>query len=434
MKRPAPDATARFVSRSCGFGRLFRHVKRGVKAWVVAALSTLGPFSVDTYFPSFPAMAAHFGVSEIEVQSTLSVYLVALAGMNLFHGALSDSFGRRRVILLSLGVYAASAAACVLAPGFGWLLGLRVIQGLAGGAGMIVSRAVIRDCYEGAEAHRFMAQVAMVSGLGPVLAPIVGGWLHVGFGWRGPFLFLGLLGAALWWACRRELPESLPVHLRQPFRPARLVCAYGEVIRHRAFLMLCLALGFGGGGFLLYVATAPDVVINILGLSETQFAWLFVPIVSGLVVGSAVTGKVSGRIPAQQWVRFGYGVMALGATVHVAVNLCFAPRVPWAVLPLAIYTFGFSLGAPAITIQSLDLFPNRRGLASSLQGFVHIVIFALLSSLVAGWVYGSGLKHAVGLAVLMFLSWITYSVSQWVGAKPPEGGQGWPQPRGSIEG
>jgi DHA1 family bicyclomycin/chloramphenicol resistance-like MFS transporter len=149
----------------------------------------LGPFSVDTYFPSFPALATHFGVTEIQVQSTLTFYLVALAGMNLFHGALSDSFGRQRVILTSLGVYSASVVACVLAASFGWILVLRVIQGLAAGAGMIVSRAVIRDLYDGPEAHRLMAQVTMLGGLAPVIAPILGGWLHVWFGWRGPFSF-----------------------------------------------------------------------------------------------------------------------------------------------------------------------------------------------------------------------------------------------------
>lgn len=238
---------------------------------VIGALSTLGPFSVDTYFPSFPALAAHFGVSELRMQSTLSWYLVALAGMNLFHGALSDSFGRRRVILFSLGIYSASALACVVAPGFGWLVALRVVQGLAAGAGMIVSRAIIRDLFHGAEAQTLMAQAALLGGLGPVIAPILGGWLHLWFGWRGPFVFLGLLGIALGAACHWGLPESLPLHLRHPFRPGHLLRGYREALGHFAFLLSCLALACGAGGFLLYLAIAPDVVLNILHLSQSQF-------------------------------------------------------------------------------------------------------------------------------------------------------------------
>lgn len=375
---------------------------------MLAGLAALGPFSVDTYFPSFPALAAQFQVSEIQVQSTLSVYLATLAGMNLFHGALSDSFGRRRVILVSLGVYTVTAVACVIAPSFGWLLALRGIQGLAGGAGMIVGRALIRDCFAGAEAQRFMAEVTMVSGLGPAIAPVVGGWLHAGFGWRGPFLFLGLLGAILWCACHLGLPESLPRHARQPFEPGRLFRGYLGTASHAGFLLTCLALGFGSGGFLLYVATAPDMAMNILGLSGTQFGWLFLPIVSGMVLGSAVASRLAGACPPTRLVEWGLALMALSAALNLTAWFWFAPRIPWAVLPLTLYTFGFALAAPVITIQGLDLFPARRGLASSLQGFSHTLVFALIAAWAAPLVYRSGLKHAVGLAMLTGVSALAY--------------------------
>ena len=380
-------------------------------AIVIAALSALGPFSVDTYFPSFPALAAHFSVSQIQMQSTLTAYLVALAVMNLFHGALSDSFGRRHVILAALGVYSASAAGCMWAPTFGWLLALRVIQGLAAGAGMIVSRAVIRDLFEGVEAHRLMAQVAMLTGLAPVIAPILGGWLHVWFGWRGPFGFLALFGIVLWCACRVGLPESLPAHLRHSFHPAKLARAYMSTLRQPAFMLMCLAMAIGGGGFLLYVATAPDVVLNILNLSETQFGWMFVPLVSGLILGSATSSKLAGRIESTRAVQLGFLLMAVGAGANLLVNTLTVPRILWAVFPLTIYTFGFSLVVPVLTVESLDLVPHRRGLAASLQGFSHVLVFALISSFAAPLVYRSGPKHAIGLAAMMALSYVSYIAS-----------------------
>jgi MFS transporter, DHA1 family, multidrug resistance protein len=381
-------------------------------AIVVAALSALGPFSVDTYFPSFPALAAHFSVSQLQIQMTLSAYLAALAAMNLFHGSLSDSFGRQRVILTALGVYSVSAAGCLWAPSFGWLLALRVIQGLAAGAGMIVSRAVIRDLFEGVAAHRLMAQAAMLSGLAPVVAPILGGWLHVWFGWRGAFGFLALLGIALWCACRVGLPETLPANLRHPFHPGKLARAYVSTLRQPSFTLMCLAMAAGGGGFLLYVATAPDVVLNILHLSETQFGWLFVPLVAGLILGSAVSGKLAGRIEPARAVRMGFLLMAVGAGVNLLVNALAVARIPWAVLPLTIYTFGFSLMVPVVTVESLDLVPHRRGLAASLQGFSHVLVFALISGFAAPLVYGSGLKHAAGLAAMMALSYGAYRASR----------------------
>ena len=394
-----------------------KHLKT---ALIIAALSTLGPFSTDTYFPSFPALAAHFHVSVIQVQSTLSFYLVALAVMNLFHGSLSDSFGRRSVIEVTLAVYIVSALACVVAPSFGWLLALRVIQGLAAGAGMIVSRAMIRDLFHGVEAQQLMSQVAMLGGAGPIIAPIFGGWLHVWFGWRGPFVFLGLLGIALLCACHFGLPESLPAHLRHTFHPGKLSRAYMATLKNPAFLLSCFALAFGGGGFLLYVATAPDVVLNIFHLSETQFGWLFVPLISGLVLGSAVGARLMGRIPSARLVRLGFGLMAAGAAVNIAASLWLAPRVPWAVLPLTLYTFGFSFVAPVATIEGLDMIPQRKGLAASLQGFTQILVFALISGFAARLVFHSGPRHAVGLAILMGLSWLAYVGSKRFSSLPTE--------------
>ncbi len=375
---------------------------------VIGALSTLGPFSVDTYFPSFPALAAHFGVSEIRMQSTLSYYLVALAAMNLFHGAISDSFGRQRVILASLAVYSASALACVVAPGFDWLVGLRVVQGLAAGAGMIVSRAIIRDLFQGAEAQVLMAQAAMLGGLGPVIAPILGGFLHVWFGWRGPFVFLGLLGIVLGAACHWGLPESLPPHLRHSFHPGHLLRGYREALGHLPFLLSCLALACGAGGFLLYVATAPDVVLNILHLSERQFGWMFVPIVAGLMLGSMLSARLAGRLEPARQVRYAFLLMGSGTAVNLAVNYWLAPRVPWAVLPLTLYTLGFSLIAPVLSLDGLDMLPHRRGLASSLQGFIGVLVFAGIAGWAASLVYRSGLKHAAGQAAFLALCWLGY--------------------------
>ena len=375
---------------------------------VIGALSTLGPFSVDTYFPSFPALATHFGVSEIRMQSTLSFYLVALAGMNLFHGALSDVFGRQRVILASLAVYSASALACVVAPGFGWLVGLRVVQGLAAGAGMIVSRAIIRDLFHGAEAQALMAQAAMLGGLGPVVAPILGGFLHVWFGWRGPFVFLGLLGIGLGAACHWGLAESLPPQLRHSFHPSHLLRGYREALGHVPFLLSCLALAFGAGGFLLYVATAPDVVLNILHLSERQFGWMFVPIVAGLMLGSMLSARLAGRLAPARQVRYAFLLMGLGAAINLAVNYFLKPQLPWAVLPLTVYTLGFSLIAPVLSLDGLDMLPHRKGLASSLQGFFGVLIFAGIAGWVASLVYRSGLKHAGGQAAFLVLCWLGY--------------------------
>jgi DHA1 family bicyclomycin/chloramphenicol resistance-like MFS transporter len=152
------------------------------------------------------------------------------------------------------------------------------------------------------------------------------------------------------------------------------------------------------------VGTAPDVVLNILKLSETQFAWLFVPIVSGLILGSVLTARTAGHISFKRMARMGVLLMVAAASVNLAYNYFFTPRVPWAVLPLFLHTLGFALFAPVGTILSLDLFPRRRGLASSLQGFMQMLLFALLSGFIARLVYASGFKHSLAMALMMTLN------------------------------
>jgi DHA1 family bicyclomycin/chloramphenicol resistance-like MFS transporter len=285
---------------------------------------------------------------------------------------------------------------------------------------MIISRAMIRDLFQDVEATRLMALVAVMSGVGPVFAPIIGGWLHVWFGWRGVFLFLALLGLILLCLCRFGLPESLPAHSRQSFHPGKLGRAYLSAFTHPAFVLSCAALAFGGGGFLLYVATAPDVVLNILHLSETQFGWLFVPTISGLIIGSAVGAKLLGRVPTARLMRWGFVLMAAGAVINLLVSLWLPPRVPWSVLPLTLYTFGFSFVAPVISIEGLDMLSQRKGLASSLQGFSQTLVFALISAVVAPLIYRSGPRHAIGLLTLAALCALAYLAGKKLSHPPTQ--------------
>lgn len=389
---------------------------------ILAGLAAVGPFSVDTYFPSFGAIADHFGVSLLQVQSTLSYYLLALAFMMLFHGALADSFGRRPVILVSLAVYTAAALGCALAPSFGWLLAFRVLQGFAAGAGIIVGRAVIRDRFGGSEAHKLMAQVTMLFGLAPAVAPILGGYLHALLGWQAVFVFLALFGGAMLAASARFLPETLPREARAPFRPAPLARSYLSIFGSARFVALVCSLGLGFGGFLLYVAAASDMVLSVLGLSELEFAWLFVPLVLGLVGGSWLVNLTAGRVAANRLASYGYLLMFGGAASNLVYTALFTPQVPWAVLPLVAYTLGVALQAPIVTLYALDLFPHNRGLAASLQGFLQTLLFAGISSLVVPLVIGSGFRYALAMAGMLsvnYLGWRYFHATAPAAAPTP---------------
>src|SRR5437868_7152083 len=179
-------------------------------AAMLAALSTLGPFSIDAYLPAFAGIQESLHATPLELQQTLSAYLFAFGLMFLFHGALSDSFGRRPVVLVALVVYTIASAGAALAGSVQTLIVWRVVQGLSVGAGMVVGRAMIRDLFGPEDAQRLMSLVTLFFGLAPAIAPIIGGFLFVGFGWRAVFWFLTAVGVVLVAVSVRFLPETLP--------------------------------------------------------------------------------------------------------------------------------------------------------------------------------------------------------------------------------
>jgi DHA1 family bicyclomycin/chloramphenicol resistance-like MFS transporter len=375
---------------------------------LLAGLTMVGPLAIDTYLPSFPAIARAFDASPLLIQQTLSMFLFCFAFMMLFYGTLSDSFGRRPVILWSLVLYIAASIGGALAPSFGVLLACRILQGLAAGAGSVVGRAIVQDRFNGGEAQKILSHIMMVFGLAPAIAPVLGGWLQVSFGWRSIFWFLSAFGALMLLAVQRGLPESLAVKDRHPFHLGVIAANYWKVLRHRQFLLLSVANGMSFAGFALYIGSAAYFVINILHLSETSFAWMFVPLISGMVVGSGLSAKFAHRYSKVAMIRAGYGLMALSALANVAYNWYFAAEVPWAVLPLFAYSFAVALSMPPLTLLAMEQFPDNSGLASSLQSFIQMILFALVSGLVAPLLFDSALKLAWGVLaglVISLLAW-----------------------------
>jgi DHA1 family bicyclomycin/chloramphenicol resistance-like MFS transporter len=375
---------------------------------LLACLGMIGAFAIDTYLPSMPAIGIEFGVGPVAVQQTLSVFLFTFAFMMLFYGTLSDSFGRRPVILGALCLYTLSSVGAALAPTFGWLLLFRALQGLAAGAGSVISQAIVQDRFAGPQARKTMSHIMMVFSLAPAIAPVLGGWLHVTFGWRANFVFLALFGAAMLLAVWRLLPESLPAEKRQVFHPATIVRNYLMVLRHPQFVMLSLAVGMVFGGLALYIGSAANFVIEILGLPETAFAWMFIPLVGGMMAGSAWGGKRAAKAAPGRLLWTGYAVMAVASISNVGYNALFEASVPWAVLPLAVFTFGLAVAMPGIQLSAMGLFPHNRGLAASMVGFIQMLTFALVSGLIAPLLFGSALKLACGAAIgcaLSFLMW-----------------------------
>ncbi|MGW8184390.1 MAG: multidrug effflux MFS transporter, partial [Burkholderiales bacterium] len=406
----APVESASFALPRCSLSTSSRHSP--FLPLIIAGLATIGPFSIDTYLPSFPAMVNALETTPLHVQQTLSAYLLPYAGMMLFHGAVSDSFGRRLPILAGVAGYALASVGCALAPSIGALLLCRALQGLLAGVGMVIGRAIIRDCYHGHEAQRLMSQVLMIFAIAPAVAPIIGGWLQTWFGWRANFWFLAGLGAFLFFACLRFLPETHPPHARQPFSPGPLLAAYRHVVTDRRFLLLAATAAISFSGFFIYVLSAPVFIYRHLGLHVHQFAWLFLSGVAGMILGAYLSGRLAGRIPPRSAVKLGFAIMFGAAIYNVIYHWFFPPQLPWSIIHQGIYAVGLTITMPAITLLLLDLFPRNRGMASSLQGFVHSLfstvnagvlspLFSATVTLLAGGM--------LGLVTLAFFCWWTYT-------------------------
>ena len=372
---------------------------RWALAILLAVLGMLGPFSIDTYIPAFSGIARSIGATPVEMQQTLSAYLFGFAFMNLFHGALSDSFGRRPVVLWGLAVFTLASLGCALSETIGQLVLFRALQGLSTGAGIVVSRAVIRDMFPPAEAQKVMSQVTIYFGVAPAIAPIVGGFLFVHAGWHSIFWFLVAVGVILFTANYKLLPETLHISQRQPFEVRHLMRGYRSLCSDPRFLLLAFASGVPFNGMFLYVLAAPAFLGDHLALAPTQFFWFFLLTIGGIMAGAWVSGRMAGKVPPKRQIRDGFLIMLLTSVVNVVANALFAPHAAWALWPIAFFAFGWALMVPVVTLLVLDLHPDRRGMASSLQA----VIGSTANGIVAGVIAPLVMHSTLGLALTSIL-------------------------------
>ena len=391
---------------------------RGI-ALLLAALSALGPFSIDTYLPSFHEIAEKLHATPLEVQQTLTAYLLPFAAMTLWHGAISDALGRRRVILAALVLFGLASAGYAFATRIEQLWILRGLQGITAGAGIVISRAIVRDLFDGPPAQRLMSRITMMFALAPAMAPLVGGWLQSVFGWRSVFAFLALMTVVLGLAVWRLLPETLPAEKRQSLRVGYLASSYRRVLTSPRFLLACGALAFNFAGFFIYVLSAPMFLMTHLGVAETGFLWLFGPAMGGLMGGSWLAGRMAGRLSLPRTIAWGYGVMALAAALNLGLNAALAPALPWSVAPLFVYTLGMALAMPCLTLYALDPFPQQRGLAASCQTFLQSSGNGLAAGLLAPALWASTRTLAAGMAALLTVG----AICAWAHHRRPAPGQ-----------
>lgn len=367
---------------------------------VLAGLSMLGPFTIDTVFPAFERIGTQFGADSTAMQQVTSVYMLAFAVMSIFHGPLSDALGRKPVMITGLVGYVLASVGCALAPNLGVLLIMRTLQGTFAGAATIVSRVVVRDMFAGPQAHKMMSRIMMIFSVAPAIAPVAGGLLLQVGDWPVIFWTIAAYGAAAVLAVMVLLPETHPPSARSPLRIGAVVSSIVSVGRHPAMIRLALVTAFAMGGQFLYIAAAPIIVVDLFGLGEQDFWMLFVPIIVGMCVGAWLSGRLAERVSRTRLVDAAL-LLAVAAALLNVVFMLVHPHLPLAMVAPSLLSCAIAVAFPVIQLEILDTFPEHRGAAASLGTLASLGFNALLAGVISPLVTASLLTVAAAAATFV---------------------------------
>jgi DHA1 family bicyclomycin/chloramphenicol resistance-like MFS transporter len=379
--------------------------------YALAALAALAPFAIDTYLPAFHIMGAELVATDVQIQQSLTFYLLPYAAMTLWHGAISDAIGRITTIKWGLSIFVLASIGCAFAPNVETLWFFRALQGASGGAGNTVARAMVRDLFEGAQAQRVMATIQMLFGIAPAVAPIIGGLL-LGFHWQAIFIFLAVYAALSLWAAVTFLPETMPPEKRMKLSAKNVLASYKTIFGDAEFAKICIAIGANFSGFFVYVLASPVFLGKHLHLSPQQYGYLFIPTVTGMVLGSYLARRAAGKFIAKKVVKFAYVWMFLVAILNIAVCYFLPTNLIYNIIPVALFNVGMALSMPILSIAALDRHPKIRGTAASGQAFIQMFLSTVSAGVVVPLVWFAPAGLAWAMVAYLMLGWLAIRQSK----------------------
>lgn len=378
-------------------------------AFLLAMCSMVGPLSANTYMPGLGLIAEEFGVGEVAAYQTLSSYLMCFAISSLFVGAISDSLGRRPVMIGGLCCYALSCLLCAFSSNYESFLTGRLLMGLFASTGTVLAMAVTRDLFSGRQAQELTSLIAVIFALAPALAPIVGGWLVVLFGWRSVFFFLATFALSMALVSFFLLKETLPKQRRAVFQLVPLVSTYARSFKNIAFTAGVFCNGFVFMGSILFSAGAPDYVENVMGMGVTDFGYLMIPLIGFSVTGSVFCTRIVARFGEVKTMWMQVAIMYIAGIAGVIMNYFWHVSYPICLFAVIIYSTAMSVIRPVMTVYNLDYFPQNKGMAASIQQFFQTSAFAICAALWVPIVMGDAWKYDAVLlfcGVMVSVTWV----------------------------
>lgn len=343
---------------------------------LLGVLSAFGPFVVDLYLPSLPQLASFFETSASMTQLTLTTAMIGLAVGQLLLGLLSDKFGRKKPLIISLVIYIISTVLIVFSPNIETMIVLRVIQGLSSAGSVVISRAIATDLYRGREMTRFFGLLMTINGIAPIISPILGSLLLEYISWKGVFVFLALIGVVVLFFCFR-LKESLSVENRLQGSIFATFSTFGVIIKNRLFMSYVGIESFLLGAMFAYIAASPFILQSFYGLSAFIFSLCFGANGAALVIGA----NIGGKLPNRQALAIGVLAFVVAALYTIAV-LIIQPY--WLFVEIGFFAMLLLMGItfPAISTLAMESERQYAGSASALLGFAPFFLGGVVSPLV----------------------------------------------------
>ena len=375
---------------------------------LLAMLTALGPLSMDMYLPSLPDIAHVLGAPVARTQLTISSYLIGFAVGQMIYGPLSDRYGRRPVLLAAVALYLASTLACAAAQSVDLLIAARLLQGISGSGAIVLARAIVRDVYSGVQAARELSLMGSISATAPIVAPMIGGVLQAGFGWRANFICMSVGGLIALLVAGRLLPETLrPDNRASPLSFFSMMRGYGAVARHRGFLVYLGIITTTYAGLFAWVSGDSVVLQGVYGLSAVAFGFTFALGAAGYMLGAMIATRLVVRLGLDRTIGVGVVVIAAGG---LSLALAVATGVPglWLVAAMALYLAGVGLAMPQAMAGALTPFPDRAGTAASLMGLVQQALAAVIAAVIGAYLVQSAWPVTgvvVAMGCLTFLLW-----------------------------
>ncbi|MCM3176581.1 Bcr/CflA family efflux MFS transporter [Cytobacillus horneckiae] len=357
--------------------------ERMALAFLLGMLATLGPLNIDMYLPSFPSIAEDLNASASLVQLSLTACLIGLAVGQLIIGPISDAKGRRRPLLISIFLFALASFLCAIAPNITTLVIARFLQGMTASAGVVLSRAVVRDVFSGRELTKFFALLMVINAVAPLVAPIAGGaiLLMPFASWGTIFIFLGIIGLIIVSIVAFKLEETLPVEKRVPSSLRFTLKTMGGLFKDRSFIGYALIVGFVHGGSFAYVSGTPFVYQGIYGVSPQVFSILFGINGIAIITGSTIVGRLGGKVPERTLLKIAVTVAA-SATAFLLIMTIIQGPLATIVIPIFIYMTTMGMIITSSFTLAMEHQGHRAGSASAVLGMMPLILGAAVSPLV----------------------------------------------------